>query len=129
MEIRSSLKRKSFLALAMYMALLIAIIGTVSYLVVEPPIRDQLEKNLDLRTQIIAAEIKEPLNSSLGILQSVVSIGNTHESQSHQEEMLFELFSVIDGVAVSGGLWPIPYSIEESKLIRACFSIEPVMGR
>ena len=74
MEIRSSLKRKSFLALAMYMALLIAIIGTVSYLVVEPPIRDQLEKNLDLRTQIIAAEIKEPLNSSLGILQRVWSV-------------------------------------------------------
>ncbi|ARC92608.1 histidine kinase [Vibrio coralliilyticus] len=121
MEIRSSLKRKSFLALAMYMALLIAIIGTVSYLVVEPPIRDQLEKNLDLRTQIIAAEIKEPLNSSLGILQSVVSIGNTHESQSHQEEMLFELFSVIDGVAVSGGLWPIPYSIEEGKAYKSLF--------
>ncbi|NOH62953.1 hybrid sensor histidine kinase/response regulator [Vibrio sp. RE88] len=121
MEIRSSLKRKSFLALAMYMALVIAIIGTVSYLVVEPPIRDQLEKNLDLRTQIIAAEIKEPLNSSLGILQSVVSIGNTDESQSHQAEMLFELFSVIDGVAVSGGLWPIPYSIEKGRAYKSLF--------
>ncbi|CAM2955141.1 hybrid sensor histidine kinase/response regulator [Vibrio neptunius] len=121
MEIRSSLKRKSFIALAVYMAFVIAVIGTVSYLVVEPPVREQLEKNLDLRTQIIAAEIREPLNSSLGILQSVVSIGNTHEPQGHQAEMLFELFSVVDGVAVSGGLWPIPYSIEQGKAYKSLF--------
>ncbi|MCG9679708.1 hybrid sensor histidine kinase/response regulator [Vibrio sp. Isolate24] len=121
MEIRSSLKRKSFLALAMYMAFVIAVIGTVSYLVVEPPVRDQLEKNLDLRTQIIAAEIKEPLNSSLGILQSVVSIGNTNEPQGHQAEMLYKLFSVIDGVAISGGLWPIPYSIDRGTAYKSLF--------
>ncbi|USD33427.1 MULTISPECIES: hybrid sensor histidine kinase/response regulator [Vibrio] len=121
MEIRSSLKRKSFLALAMYMAFVIAVIGTVSYLVVEPPVRDQLEKNLDLRTQIIAAEIKEPLNSSLGILQSVVSIGSTNEPQGHQAEMLYKLFSVIDGVAISGGLWPIPYSIDRGTAYKSLF--------
>ncbi|MCG9682722.1 ATP-binding protein [Vibrio sp. Isolate23] len=121
MEIRSSLKRKSFLALAMYMAFVIAVIGTVSYLVVEPPVRDQLEKNIDLRTQIIAAEIKEPLNSSLGILQSVVSIGSTNEPQGHQAEMLYKLFSVIDGVAISGGLWPIPYSIDKGIAYKSLF--------
>ncbi|MBU2895366.1 hybrid sensor histidine kinase/response regulator [Vibrio hepatarius] len=121
MEIRSSLKRKSFLALTVYLVIVIAIIGSVSYLVVEPPIRDQLEKNLDLRTELIAAEIEEPLNSSVGILQSVVGIGNTADSQEHQAEMLFELFSVLDGVVVSGGLWPIPYSINPNKAYKSLF--------
>ncbi len=121
MEIRSSLKRKSFLALTVYLAIVIAIIGSVSYLVVEPPIREQLEKNLDLRTELIASEIEEPLNSSVGILQSVVGIGNTDESQAHQAEMLYELFSVLDGVVVSGGLWPIPYSIDKKKAYSSLF--------
>lgn len=121
MEIRSSLKRKSFLALTVYMAIVIAIIGSVSYLVVEPPIRDQLEKNLDLRTELLAAEIEEPLNSSVGILQSVVGIGNTGDSQQHQANMLLELFSVLDGVVVSGGIWPIPYSIDKTKAYKSLF--------
>ncbi|MYM58171.1 response regulator [Vibrio sp. OCN044] len=121
MEIRSSLKRKSFLALTVYLAIVIAIIGSVSYLVVEPPIREQLEKNLDLRTELIASEIEEPLNSSVGILQSVVGIGNADESQAHQAEMLYELFSVLDGVVVSGGLWPIPYSIDKKKAYSSLF--------
>ncbi|WP_076587101.1 hybrid sensor histidine kinase/response regulator [Vibrio ostreicida] len=121
MKIRSSLKRKSVIALAVYLVLVITIIGTVSYLVVETPIRAQLERNLDLRTQIIASEIKEPLNRSIGILQSVVSIGNTDEAQSHQADMLLELFSVIDGVVVSGGLWPIPYSIDRGQAYKSLF--------
>ncbi|MFB9215013.1 hybrid sensor histidine kinase/response regulator [Vibrio sinaloensis] len=113
MEIRSSLKRKSIYALGFYLAIVITLIGTVSYLVVEPPTRDQLTKNLDLRTELISSQIKEPINSSLGILQSVVSIGSNHETQDHQAELLHSLFSLVDGVTVSGGLWPVPYTISE----------------
>ncbi|WP_367986820.1 ATP-binding protein [Vibrio sp. NTOU-M3] len=121
MSIRSSLKRKSIIALAVYLALVITVIGTVSYMVVEPPIRDQLERNLDTRNQLLSEQISEPLNSSLGILQSVVSIGNTGESQAHQEHMLFSLFSVLDGITVSGGLWPIPYSIDKEVAYSSLF--------
>ena len=113
MEIRSSLKRKSIYALGFYLAIVITLIGTVSYLVVEPPTRDQLTKNLDLRTELISSQIKEPINSSLGILQSVVSIGSNHETQAHQAELLYNLFSLVDGVTISGGLWPTPYSIDK----------------
>lgn len=112
MEIRSSLKRKSIIALAIYLAVAIALIGSVSYWVVEPPTRDQLETNLDLRTELISAQIEEPINSSLGILQAVVSIGSNHETQEHQVVLLSNLFSLVEGVAVSGGLWPVPYSID-----------------
>ncbi|MDA0147241.1 hybrid sensor histidine kinase/response regulator [Vibrio sp. LaRot3] len=121
MEIRSSLKRKSILALAAYLAIVLATVGTVSYLVVEPPIRDQLVQNLDSRTKIISSQIEAPLNSSLGILQSIVSIGNTGRSQSLQAEMLHSLFSVVDGVAVSGGLWPIPYSVDQQTPYKSLF--------
>ncbi len=112
MEIRSSLKRKSIIALAIYLAVAIALIGTVSYWVVEPPIRDQLERNLDLRTELISAQIEEPINSSLGILQAVVSVGSNQETQKHQIVLLSNLFSLVEGVVVSGGLWPVPYSID-----------------
>ena len=69
MDIRSSLKKKSIFALAIYLAMAVSLIGTVSYLVVEPPTRMQLEKNLDARTELISTEIREPINGSLGILQ------------------------------------------------------------
>lgn len=113
MEIGSSLKRKSIYTLGLYLAVVITLIGTISYRVVETPTRMQLEKNLDLRTQLISAQIKEPINSSLGILQSIVSIGNNSDSQEHQSELLHNLFTLIDGVTVSGGLWPKPYSLKK----------------
>ncbi|MEH0688670.1 response regulator [Vibrio cholerae] len=106
MKIRSSLKRKSSYALALYLALAVTLIGTVSYLVVEPPIRDQLEANLDLRTELLSAQIEEPINSSLGILQSIVAIGSNNEPQDHQERILYKLFETLQGITVSGGLWP-----------------------
>lgn len=113
MDISSSLKRKSIYALAFYLAVVVTLIGTISYRVVETPTRVQLEKNLDLRTELISEQIKEPINSSLGILQSIVSIGSNNDSQQHQAELLNNLFSLINGVTVSGGLWPTPYSIDK----------------
>lgn len=121
MDIRSSLKRKSIVALAIYLALVSALIGTVSYLVVEPPTREQLEMNLDLRTELITSQIEEPINSSLGILQGVVSIGSNNDEQEHQAVMLYNLFSLIDGVTVSGGLWPAPYSIDKDTAFKSLF--------
>lgn len=121
MYIRSSLKRKSIFALAIYLAMVVALIGTVSYLVIEPPTREQLKKNLDLRTELISVQIEEPMDSSLGVLQAVVSIGSYDKNQAHQAELLHQLFSLIDGVVVSGGLWPDPYSIDAEIPFKSLF--------
>ncbi|WP_038176846.1 hybrid sensor histidine kinase/response regulator [Vibrio pacinii] len=121
MDIRSSLKRKSIVALAIYLALVIALIGTISYLVVEPPTRDQLKQNLDLRTELISEQIKQPVNVSLGILKAIVSIGSNADSPQHQTEQLSQLFTVIDGVTVSGGIWPVPHSISTDKAYTSLF--------
>ncbi|KOO05327.1 hybrid sensor histidine kinase/response regulator [Vibrio nereis] len=110
MDIRYSLKRKSKLALAFYLAVVVTLIGTVSYLVVEPPTRQQLEANLDLRTELISAHIQAPVNHSLGILQSIVSIGSSDVKAESKAHHLHNLFALTDGVAVSGGLWPAPFS-------------------
>ena len=111
MKIRSSLKRKSMIALAAYVLFVITLVGTISYKVVEPPVRSKLERNLDLSTQLISDQIRSPLNSSLGVLQSIVSVGSTGIPQKEQAVMLHSLFSVLNGIAVSGGLWPEPYSV------------------
>ncbi len=121
MDKRSSLKKKSFIALAVYLVTAITIIGMVSYLVVEPPIRDQLKQNLDLRTELISKQIHEPLVTSLGVLQSIVSIGSTGRGQEEQAQLLQSLFTVSDGVAVSGGLWPVPYSIKSTLAYSSLF--------
>lgn len=110
MDIQSSLKRKSMLALALYLVVVVTLIGTVSYLVVEPPTRKQLERNLDLRTELISSYIQAPVNRSLGLLHSIIVIGSSNESPSSKAEHLQSLFSLTEGVAVSGGLWPAPYS-------------------
>ncbi|MGF1694662.1 ATP-binding protein [Vibrio lamellibrachiae] len=112
MEISSSLKRKSILALGVYLCFFIATIGTVSYLVVEPPVRAKLEQNLDLKTQLLSAQLEEPLNSSIGVLQSIASLGEANHSQAVQASILLSLFSNLDGVAVSGGVWPEPHTID-----------------
>ncbi|OLQ88015.1 histidine kinase [Vibrio panuliri] len=117
----SSLKRQSKFALAVYLAFVIAVVGTVSYFVVEPPIRDQLIRNLDSRSQIISSEIQSSLESPLGILQSIVSVGNTGKSPQLQAEMLQSLFRVIDGVAVSGGLWPKPDTTDANQPYKSQF--------
>ena len=77
MDIRSSLKKKSIIALGLYLCFFIAIIGSVTYWVVEPPVRDKLVRNLDLRSELLSAQINEPLNSSLGVLFSIVGIVQT----------------------------------------------------
>ncbi|MGF1742049.1 ATP-binding protein [Vibrio profundum] len=111
MDIRSSLKRKSILALAGYLCFIIMIVGTVSYWVVEPPVREQLEQNLDLNGKLIADQIQSPLVNSLGILHSIVSIGSTDLPQADQKRLLHTLFYNLNTIAISGGLWPEPHSV------------------
>lgn len=53
MQIRSSLKKKSMVALGLYLAMFIAIVGSVTYYVVESPVRAKLQQNLDLRTTTV----------------------------------------------------------------------------
>lgn len=113
MEHTSSLRRKSKIALAIYMILFIAVIGTVVFHVVEHPIRKQLQQNLDVRTQLLASQIEDKLNNSLTTLNSIVSVGAAGLTPQQQADTLYSLFISLEGVVVSGGLWPKPYSVNE----------------
>ncbi|EOW9219917.1 hybrid sensor histidine kinase/response regulator CqsR [Vibrio cholerae] len=108
MAIRSSLKKKSILALTIYLAFFLAIVGTLSYWGLEAPFRKELKNNLALRAELLATQIREPLNNSIGVLQSVTSIGKSAADKEEQERMLRSLFSVVGGVIISGGLWAEP---------------------
>ncbi|MEZ9229997.1 ATP-binding protein [Vibrio amylolyticus] len=121
MEISSSLKRKSILALGVYLCFIIATIGTVSYLVVEPPVRDKLERNLDLKTHLLAVQVEEPLNSAIGVLHSITSLGESNQPQSVQETFLYSLFNTLDNIAVSGGVWPEPYTVDRNVAYKSLF--------
>ncbi|OIQ26685.1 hybrid sensor histidine kinase/response regulator [uncultured Vibrio sp.] len=121
MEISSSLKRKSILALGVYLCFFIATIGTVSYLVVEPPVRDKLERNLDLKTQLLAVQVEEPLNSAIGVLHSIASLGESDQPQPIQEKFLYSLFKTLDNIAVSGGVWPEPYTVDQNEAYKSLF--------
>ncbi|UHJ61233.1 hybrid sensor histidine kinase/response regulator [Vibrio furnissii] len=121
MEIRSSLKRKSMLALGVYLFFFLATIGTVTYWVVEAPFRQEVQQNLDLRATLLATQVREPLNSSIGVLQSIVSIGQSGQGQTEQSRMLRSLFSILDGVVISGGLWPTPNSIVPDRQYTSLF--------
>ncbi|MGC9492418.1 cache domain-containing protein, partial [Vibrio genomosp. F10] len=113
MEISSSLKRKSILALGVYLFFFIAMIGTVTYLVVEPLVRSKLEQSLDLKTELLASQLEQPLNSAIGVLHGIASIGEANHSQKIQAKILSSLFKTLDGAVVSGGLWPEPYTIDK----------------
>ncbi|CAH8216225.1 Histidine kinase [Vibrio aestuarianus] len=121
MKVRSSLRKKSITALAFYLCFFIATIGTITYWVVESPLRAELKQNLDLRAEILSAQIREPLNNSIGILQSVVSIGQSANGQAEQDRLLHSLFSILDNIVVSGGLWPKPYSVDPAQQYSSLF--------
>ncbi len=104
MEIRSSLRNKSILALTLYLCFFIATIGSVVYLVVEPPVREKLERNLDLRTQLLASQIEGPLTSSVGLLNSLVGLGQTPTPSISLQDTIPQLLAVSDDIIVSGGL-------------------------
>ncbi|ELB2056274.1 hybrid sensor histidine kinase/response regulator [Vibrio parahaemolyticus] len=113
MEIRSSLRKKSILALTLYLCFFIATIGSVVYLVVEPPVRDKLERNLDLRTQLLASQIKEPLITSTGVLNSLVGLAQSSNQSDSLKSTIPQILRLSDEIIVSGGLWPKPELKEE----------------
>ncbi len=113
---RTSLKRKSLLALLAYSLSFIAIIGTLTYLIVESPFLKELRENLDLRSQLLSTRISEPLNSSEGILSAIVSIGEAQQSKAMRIELLRKVFTNINNEVVSGGLWPEPY-LQNNELV------------
>ncbi|PFG55863.1 signal transduction histidine kinase [Vibrio sp. ES.051] len=113
MEIRSSLRKKSILALTLYLCFFIATIGSMVYLVVEPPVRQKLEQNLELRTQLLASEIKEPLLKSTGVLSSLVGLAQSAETMMSTRSGVAHILQLSDEMIVSGGLWPKPELIAE----------------
>jgi signal transduction histidine kinase/CheY-like chemotaxis protein len=119
--IKESLKKKSIIALAVYLAVFIAIFGTITYWVVESPVRAKLEQNLDIRSEFLAAEISEPLHSSLGVLKSIVAMGETISDRHSLDKALCQVFKLNDGIAVSGGIWPKPYSIDPNVKLSSLF--------
>lgn len=112
MEIRSSLKRKSMFALIVYLCFFLATIGSLTYLAVDSPFRKELKQYLDLRAELLSSQVLDPLNRSVGVLQSIVSIAQASESQEEASRMLRSIFSTVDDVVISGGIWPKPFSID-----------------
>lgn len=104
---------KSILALTLYLCFFIATIGSVVYLVVEPPVRDKLERNLDLRTQLLASQIKEPLITSTGVLNSLVGLAQSSNQSDFLKSTIPQILRLSDEIIVSGGLWPKPELKEE----------------
>ncbi|EMQ4277723.1 MULTISPECIES: hybrid sensor histidine kinase/response regulator [Vibrio] len=121
MEIRSSLRKKSILALTLYLCFFIATIGSVAYLVVEPPVRQKLEQNLELRTQLLALEIKEPLLSSTGVLSSLVGLAQGTENIQSLNTIIPHILQLSDKMLVSGGVWPKPELKAEQWRYRSLF--------
>ncbi len=121
MDVRSSLKRKSIVALGVYLCFFIATIGSVTYLTVEPPVREKLQQNLDLRTQLLSAQIEEPINSSVGVLHSITAITTNESDFAKLDLLLPAVFSASDNVVVSGGIWPEPYSVDEQERFSSLF--------
>lgn len=112
MEIRSSLKRKSMFALIVYLCFFLATIGSLTYLAVDSPFRKELKQYLDLRAELLSSQVLDPLNRSVGVLQSIVSIAQASESQEEASRMLRSIFSTVDDVVISGGIWPKPFSVD-----------------
>lgn len=83
------------------------------YLVVEPPVRDKLERNLDLRTQLLASQIKEPLITSTGVLNSLVGLAQSSNQSNSLKSTIPQILRLSDEIIVSGGLWPKPELKEE----------------
>ncbi|WP_435440690.1 ATP-binding protein [Vibrio gallaecicus] len=121
MYIRSSLKKKSMIALGLYLAFFIAIIGSVTYFVVESPVRAKLQQNLDLRTELLSSFISEPLNSSQGFLNSIVGLAQTKQATPDLALLFASFLSTSDDIIVSAGIWPEPYALSPNKVLDSQF--------
>ncbi|RYU47541.1 hybrid sensor histidine kinase/response regulator [Aliivibrio finisterrensis] len=116
-----SLKKKSMLALGCYVCFLITIIGSVTYYVVQPPIRTNLENNLDLRTQLLSREIDAPLNHSLSTLHALVGVAVSGNTPENIQNMLSSVLKESDDIIISGGIWPEPKTFIPTKQLASLF--------
>ena len=116
-----SLKKKSMLALGCYVCFLITIIGSITYYVVESPIRENLENNLDLRTQLLSREIEDPLNHSLSTLHALVGVAISGYSPDVIQHTISTVFKESNDIIISGGLWPEPDTLIPSKQLASIF--------
>lgn len=116
-----SLKKKSILALGCYVCFLITIIGSITYYVVQSPIRSNLESNLDLRTQLLSREIDDPLSHSLSTLHALVGVVVSGNSLDIIQNMLSSVLNESDEIIISGGIWPEPNTITPSKKLASLF--------
>ncbi|MDN3682406.1 ATP-binding protein [Vibrio tapetis subsp. quintayensis] len=121
MNIQSSLKKKSIIALGFYLCFFITVIGSITYITVEQPTRSKLEDNLDLRTDLLASNIEATLESSLGLLHSISAITENTKDTDSLERLLPQVIKNSDNVIVSGGIWPVPYSINPSVRLSSFF--------
>ncbi|MDP2570797.1 ATP-binding protein [Vibrio penaeicida] len=121
MAIQSSLKKKSIIALGLYLCFFIATVGSVTYLVVEHPIKSKLQKNLDLRTELLATSLDESLNGSLGLLHSIAAVGEASEQYDSLKSLLPFMIAQSTNMIVSGGTWPEPYSIDKDIRLKSLF--------
>ncbi|SON48984.1 hybrid sensor histidine kinase/response regulator [Vibrio tapetis] len=121
MNIQSSLKKKSIIALGVYLCFFITVIGSITYITVEQPTRSKLEDNLDLRTDLLASNVEATLESSLGLLHSITAITEVTESTDDLKRLLPQVILNSDNVIVSGGIWPIPYSVDPNVRLSSLF--------
>ena len=116
-----SLKKKSILALGCYVCFLITIIGSITYYVVQSPIRSNLENNLDLRTQLLSREIDDPLSHSLSTLHALVGVAVSGNSPEIIQNMLSSVLKESDDIIISGGIWPEPNTFIPTKQLASLF--------
>lgn len=116
-----SLKKKSIIALGFYTCLLMTIIASITYYVVEPPIRDNLENNLNLRTQLLAHEIEEPLERSVATLHGLVGVAVSGYPIDVLENMIFSVLNQSNDIIISGGIWPEPNTLIPGKNLASLF--------
>jgi len=116
-----SLKKKSIIVLVFYTCLLITIIASITYYVVEPPIRDNLKNNLNLRTQLLTHEIEEPLERSVATLHGLVGVAVSGYPVDVLENMIFSVFKESNDIIISGGIWPEPNTLIPSKTLASLF--------
>jgi hypothetical protein len=123
-----SLKKKSILALGCYVCFLIAIIGSITYYVVQSPIRSNLKNNLDVRTQLLSREIDDPLSHSLSTLHALVGVVVSGYSPDVIQNMLSSVLKESDDIIISGGIWPEPNTYIPSKRLASVFFARDEQG-
>ncbi|UAB69241.1 response regulator [Vibrio sp. SCSIO 43132] len=128
MAIKSSLKKKSIIALGLYLCFFIATVGSITYVVVEYPIKSKLQKNLDLRTELLATSLDESLNGSLGLLHSIAAIGEATGEYGELKTLLPIMIAQSTNMIVSGGIWPEPYLIDPNIRLNSLFYNKNIEG-